>query len=149
MGGAAGDLFPLLHAQERTVSVIDHIEIAVNDATISRHFYEQVLAPLKFRLIIAVAQSQTRTGGLRYGLGPGHYPRLWLHDNDKPGAAVHIAFTAQDRSTVDKFWEAALQAGGKSNGSPGIRCHYHESYYAAYVFDPDGNNIEVVCQTTP
>ncbi|WLI76446.1 VOC family protein [Kosakonia sp. H02] len=128
------------------MSVIDHIEIAVTDAEASRQFYEQALAPLGFQLILALTPAQTRTEGLRFGLGPEGYPRLWLHDNDIPGAPVHLAFTAEDRMKVNQFWQAALQAGGKDNGAPGVRRHYHDAYYAAYVFDPDGNNVEVVCQ---
>lgn len=128
------------------MSVIDHIEISVKNAPLSLRFYQQALEPLGFRLVITQGSAQTRTGGFRYGLGPQGYPRLWLHDNEKIGAPLHLAFSADERSTVVQFWERALLAGGKDNGAPGIRKHYHSQYYAAYVFDPDGNNLEVVCQ---
>lgn len=128
------------------MSVIDHIEISVKNASLSLSFYLQALEPLGFRLVITQGPPQTRTGGFRYGLGPQGYPRLWLHDNEEIGAPLHLAFSADERSTVEQFWERALLAGGKDNGAPGIRKHYHSHYYAAYVFDPDGNNLEVVCQ---
>lgn len=128
------------------MSVIDHLEIAVKDAELSRRFYERALAPLGFKLVITVNPANTRTGGFRHGLGPDGYPRLWLHDHDKTSSPVHLAFSAEKRIVVDKFWEAALQVGGKDNGAPGIRHHYHDHYYAAYIIDPDGNNLEVVCQ---
>jgi len=128
------------------MSVIDHVEIAVKDAQASLKFFEAALAPLGFSLIISVPPERTLTGGSRYGLGPDGYPRLWLHDRDVTGASTHLAFAARERTAVDKFWHAALQAGGKDNGAPGVRNHYHSHYYAAFILDPDGNNVEVVCQ---
>lgn len=128
------------------MSLIDHIEFAVGDAEVSRFFYERALAPLGFELIITVGPERTRTGGSRHGLGTNGYPCLWLHDGELHGKGTHIAFAAEDRSLVDAFHEAALAAGGRDNGPPGIRQHYHPNYYAAYVLDPDGVNVEVVCQ---
>lgn len=128
------------------MSVIDHLEISVKNAPLSLRFYQQALEPLGFRLIITQQSAKTRNGGFRYGLGPQGYPRLWLHDNDATGAPLHLAFSADERGIVDQFWQQALLAGAKDNGAPGIRQHYHSNYYAAYVFDPDGNNLEVVCQ---
>ncbi len=128
------------------MSVIDHLEIAVSDAKISLKFYEQALAPLGFKLIITQEPTRTRTRGFRYGIGPNNYPRLWLHDNEPVGTPMHIAFCADTRGVVDRFWKQAISKGGKDNGEPGIRSNYHPNYYAAYVLDPDGNNIEVVCQ---
>lgn len=131
------------------MSVIDHIEIPVNNANASLSFYEKALAPLGFRLIITQPPGKTRTRGFRHGLGPDGYPRLWLHDNVKTPTPLHIAFSADERSMVDQFWKQALLAGGQDNGAPGIRPNYHAGYYAAYVLDPDGNNVEVVCQADP
>ncbi|KFC98706.1 VOC family protein [Leclercia adecarboxylata] len=128
------------------MSAIDHLEISVKNAPLSLRFYQQALEPLGFRLVITQEPAKTRTGGFRYGLGPQGYPRLWLHDNEETGASLHLAFSTDKRSIVDQFWKQALLAGGKDNGAPGIRKHYHSQYYAAYVFDPDGNNLEVVCQ---
>ena len=69
--------------------------------------------------------------------------QLWLHEGE-PGRTVHIAFHAAERAGVDAFHAAALAAGGTDNGAPGVRAHYHPTYYAAYVLDPDGNNVEAV-----
>lgn len=128
--------------------ILDHVEFAVRDAEVSRTFYEQALAPLNILRIITVGPERTRTGGTRHGFGKDGYPRLWIHDNELPGAGSHIAFATDDRSVVDAFHQAALQAGGIDNGPPGIRSHYHPQYYAAYVLDPDGINVEVVCQAS-
>jgi len=128
------------------MSIIDHIEFAVRDAAISRCFYEQALGPLGFELIISLGPDRTRAGGTRHGLGTNGYPCLWLHDRESPGTGTHIAFAAANRALVDAFHRAALDAGGIDNGGPGIRPHYHANYYAAYVLDPDGVNVEVVCQ---
>jgi catechol 2,3-dioxygenase-like lactoylglutathione lyase family enzyme len=129
------------------MSIIDHVELAVRDADISREFYEHALAPLGIVRIITVAAGRTQQGGTRHGFGKDGYPRLWVHDGNVPGKGSHIAFATSDRSVVDGFYNAALEAGGRDNGKPGIRARYHEDYYAAYVFDPDGINVEVVCQT--
>lgn len=128
------------------MTIVDHIEFAVHDAEASRRFYEHALAPLGIARVITVGPERTSTGGTRHGFGKDGYPSLWIHDNDRPGAALHIAFAAGDRALVDAFHRAALQAGGIDNGPPGIRARYHADYYAAYVLDPDGVNVEVVCQ---
>ncbi|MEX1056092.1 MAG: VOC family protein, partial [Natronospirillum sp.] len=116
---------------------------------VSRRFYELALAPLDIVRVITVGPERTRTGGTRHGFGKDGYPRLWIHDNEPSGAGTHIAFATQNRALVDAFYQAALAAGGIDNGPPGIRKHYHEHYYAAYVLDPDGINVEVVCQNVP
>jgi catechol 2,3-dioxygenase-like lactoylglutathione lyase family enzyme len=79
------------------------------------------------------------------GFGRQGKPDFWIGQGDPAGQAVHIAFAASDRASVDAFHEEALAAGGRNNGYPGLRPEYHPSYYAAFVFDPDGNNIEAVC----
>ncbi len=78
------------------------------------------------------------------GFGRWGKPDFWISQGE-PGQAFHIAFAADDRTTVDAFHEAAIAAGGRDNGGPGLRPEYHPSYYGAFVFDPDGNNIEAVC----
>ncbi|QMV61958.1 VOC family protein [Pseudomonas berkeleyensis] len=128
------------------MSILDHVEFAVRDAAASCRFYELALAPLGFKIIITVPPERTRTGGTRYGLGVGGYPCLWLHDEEEPGKGSHIAFAVEERALVDAFHREALRTGGRDNGVPGIRHRYHDHYYAAYVFDPDGINVEVVCQ---
>jgi len=131
------------------MTLLDHVEFAVRDAEVSRRFYEQALAPLGMTRIITVGPERTRSGGTRHGFGRDGYPRLWVHDNEQAGAGTHVAFAAAERSVVDAFHEAALGAGGVDNGAPGVRAHYHDHYYAAYVLDPDGVNVEVVCQAMP
>jgi len=128
------------------MTIIDHVEIAVRDADLSREFYEQALAPLDIVRLITIPADRTHHGGTRHGFGKDGYPRLWVHSGGTPGVGLHIAFAASDRATVDSFYSAALTAGGIDNGKPGVRPRYHDSYYAAYVIDPDGINVEVVCQ---
>ncbi|CAB3872391.1 VOC family protein [Achromobacter sp. CF-sbj1-Ac2-l] len=131
------------------MSILDHIELAVRDAEVSRRFYELAFAPLGIVRVITIGPEQTRTGGTRHGFGKDGYPSLWVHDKEAPGTGTHIAFATRTRAVVDAFHRAALEAGGTDNGPPGIRHHYHANYYAAYVMDPDGINVEVVCQQPP
>lgn len=118
--------------------MIDHVTLDVSDVKRSVAFYERALAPLGYKVVLEL-------GDFRL-LGPAGRPRLGLRPGDPPGAA-HVAFESPDRATVDAFYEAAIAAGGVDNGPPGLREHYHPTYYAAYVRDPDGNNVEAVCQT--
>jgi catechol 2,3-dioxygenase-like lactoylglutathione lyase family enzyme len=127
-------------------AILDHIEVVVADAERSRRFYEAALRPFGMTVINRVGPERTRTGGTRYGLGRGGYPRIWFHDGRAPGSAMHLALATTDRRVVDAFHAAALAAGGMDNGALGIRVRYHPDYYAAFVLDPDGNNIEAVCQ---
>ena len=124
--------------------VIDHAGLEVRDLDVSRAFYEAVLEPLGFSVQMDFAE-QFRAMGL--GL-PGK-PSFWLRESDSPSGPIHIAFHAADRARVDAFHEAALAAGGRDNGPPGVREHYHPTYYGAFVLDPDGNNVEAVCHTPP
>ncbi|MFC4233856.1 VOC family protein [Thalassospira xianhensis] len=126
---------------------LDHIEFAVTNADTSKRFYEAALAPLGIKCIISQNAMQTRSGAIHYGLGRDGYPRLWFHDGKPVNSPIHIGFSAPQRATVDAFHAAALAAGGRDNGAPGIRHNYHSNYYAAFILDPDGNNIECVCQT--
>ncbi len=117
--------------------MIDHVTANVGDFERAKRFYEQALTPLGYSVQMEFE------GAAGFGSGEG-IPDFWIGSNPERGA-THIAFTATDRATVDRFYEAAVAAGGKDNGPPGLRPHYHESYYAAYVHDADGNNIEAVC----
>jgi catechol 2,3-dioxygenase-like lactoylglutathione lyase family enzyme len=128
------------------MTILDHIEFAVGDAAASRRFYEAALAPLSIFHVITIGSERTRTRGTRHGFGTDGYPCLWIHDREPPAPGTHIAFAAEDRTAVDAFHSAAVAAGGIDNGAPGVRLHYHSNYYAAYVLDPDGVNVEVVCQ---
>jgi catechol 2,3-dioxygenase-like lactoylglutathione lyase family enzyme len=127
-------------------AILDHIEFAVADAERSRHFYEAALRPFGLTVILRVGPERTRTGGTRYGLGRDGYPRIWFHDGEAPGSSIHLALATTDRRVVDAFHAAALAVGGRDNGAPGLRERYHPNYYAAFVLDPDGHNIEGVCQ---
>jgi len=127
-------------------AILDHIEFAVADAEQSRRFYEAALHPFGMTVILRVGPERTRTGGTRYGVGRDGYPRIWFHDGEAPGSPMHLALATTNRRVVDAFHAAALAAGGTDNGAPGIREHYHPNYYAAFVLDPDGNNVEAVCQ---
>src|SRR4051794_11105376 len=117
--------------------VLDHVALGVRDVAASRAFYDRALAPLGFAAIME------HGGAVGYGL-PGR-PQFWLQPEGRyaPGP-THVAFHAPDRARVDGFHAAALEAGGRDNGGPGLR-EYHPTYYGAFVLDPDGNNVEAVC----
>ena len=125
--------------------MLDHVGFAVADAERSRRFYEQALAPLGITLIMSVTPEQTEAGGTAHGFGSNGKPYFWIGDNERVGEGTHVAFAAETRAVVDAFYEAALAAGGRDNGAPGLRPHYHPNYYGAFVLDPDGMNIEAVC----
>jgi catechol 2,3-dioxygenase-like lactoylglutathione lyase family enzyme len=115
--------------------MIDHVTAKVSDIQQGKKFYENALVPLGYSAQMEFPDA--------VGTGEG-IPDFWIGMNEERGA-THIAFTAKDRSAVDAFYEAAMSVGAKDNGAPGVRPHYHENYYAAYVHDADGNNIEAVC----
>jgi catechol 2,3-dioxygenase-like lactoylglutathione lyase family enzyme len=125
--------------------VLDHVGFAVADAEKSRRFYEQALAPLGLSLVMSVTPEQTQSGGTAHGFGTKDNPFFWIGDNERVGDGAHVAFKVDDRALVDAFHEAALAAGGRDNGAPGLKPHYHPNYYAAFVLDPDGINVEAVC----
>jgi catechol 2,3-dioxygenase-like lactoylglutathione lyase family enzyme len=121
--------------------MIDHIGIEVSDYETAKHFYKKALAPLGCKLLMEV---QGFAGfGLEGAQGP--IATFWLHQGNDPTHKTHIAFKAANRAMVDAFHAAAINAGGKDNGKPGIREIYHPNYYGAFVLDPDGHNIEAVC----
>ena len=124
--------------------MLDHVGFAVSDAERSRRFYERALAPLGITLIMSATPEQTESGGTAHGFGSEGKPYFWIGDNERVGEGNHIAFQARSRAEVDAFYEAALAAGGRDNGAPGLRPHYHPNYYGAFVFDPDGTNVEAV-----
>ena len=125
--------------------MLDHVGFAVADAERSKRFYEQALAPLGIKLIMSVTPEQTESGGTAHGFGSDGTPYFWVGDNERVGEGTHVAFEAASRADVDAFYRAALDAGGRDNGAPGIRLRYHPNYYGAFVYDPDGINIEAVC----
>ena len=119
--------------------MFDHVGLNVRDYERSRAFYEQTLVALGYRVVMAFDERGAA------GFGPGDTPIFWISRRDPAGGGAHVAFTAPDRATVDRFHAAALAAGGTDNGGPGIREHYHPTYSGAFVLDPDGNNVEAVC----
>ncbi len=123
--------------------MIDHVGFSVSDYARSKAFYEKALAPLGYALVMEVGPPQSEQPAA--GFGSGGKPDFWIGGDGKPGKPVHIAILAKDRQTVDAFHRAALAAGGKDNGAPGVRPHYHANYYGAFALDPDGHNIEAVC----
>lgn len=125
--------------------MLDHVGFAVADAEASRRFYEAALAPLGFTLIMTVPAEKNGSGGTAHGFGTGNNPFFWVGDNERVGEGTHVAFVAETREAVDAFHAAALSAGGTDHGAPGLRPRYGPNYYAAFVLDPDGLNIEAVC----
>lgn len=125
--------------------MLDHVGFAVSDAEVSRRFYEAALAPLGLRVIMTVPADENGSGGTAHGFGTDGDPFFWIGDNERVGEGTHVAFRAETRDQVEAFHEAALAAGGRDNGPPGPRPQYGPNYYAAFVRDPDGLNIEAVC----
>jgi len=123
--------------------VFDHVGLNVSDYETSKRFFERALAPLGYHGVMDFPEF----GGI--GFGTDDKPEFWVSARDPRGTGTHVAFHAADHATVDAFHAAGIEAGGSDNGAPGIREHYHPTYYAAFVLDPDGNNIEVVCHTSP
>ncbi|TGX56093.1 VOC family protein [Sphingomonas gei] len=125
--------------------MIDHLGFSVSDLARSSAFYVAALAPLGITEVMRVTPEETGAGSM-LGYGKDGKPFFWIGDEKRVGAGIHVAFAVDTRSEVDAFYAAALAAGGIDNGPPGIRAHYHPNYYAAFVRDPDGQNIEAVCQ---
>ena len=117
--------------------MLDHVGLPESDFERSKRFYAQALSPLGYELLMEPSVSAA-------GFGKRGKPDFWIGQGET-GQAFHIAFAADDRATVDAFYEEAIAAGGRDNGGPGLRRQYHASYYGAFVLDPDGNNIEAVC----
>jgi catechol 2,3-dioxygenase-like lactoylglutathione lyase family enzyme len=132
--------------------MIDHIGMPVSDIARATEFYSKALAPLGYGVVMQVSAEETGHGSA-VGFGaPGKAqdfqsgkPSFWIGEGERLPGHIHIAFVAPSRAAVDAFYRAAIGAGGKDNGAPGLRPHYHANYYAAFVLDADGNNIEAVC----
>jgi catechol 2,3-dioxygenase-like lactoylglutathione lyase family enzyme len=126
--------------------ILDHITINVHDYARAKEFYEKALAPLGIKVV--------KEFGKFCGFGADGKPDFWIgmgkasYQTDAQLAditPIHVAFVAKDRASVDAFYAAAMAAGAKDHGAPGVRRHYHDDYYGAFVLDPDGHNIEAVC----
>lgn len=117
--------------------MFDHFGFGVSNLAEAKAFFLQALAPLKVTLVME--------GPYGVGIGQNNKPSLWLYETQEHPTHLHIAFVASSRADVDAFHRAALAAGGKENGAPGLRPHYHPNYYGAFVIGPDGHNVEAVC----
>jgi catechol 2,3-dioxygenase-like lactoylglutathione lyase family enzyme len=132
------------------MAILDHISINVRDYARSKAFYAKALAPLGIDVIM---EFETFCG-----FGRDHKPDFWIgarrmsfqtEEQARFVTPIHVCFKAQSRAEVDAFYCAAMDAGGKDNGAPGLRPRYHEDYYGAFVIDPDGHNVEAVCFVPP
>ena len=117
--------------------MFDHIGFGVTDLDASKQFFLEALEPIGVEVVME--------GPYGVGLGQNGKPSLWFHETEDKPVPIHIAFTAENRAQVDAFYRAALAAGGKDNGGPGLRPQYHPNYYGAFVISPDDHNVEVVC----
>jgi catechol 2,3-dioxygenase-like lactoylglutathione lyase family enzyme len=117
--------------------MIDHLKLHVRDVERSRAFYERALAPLGYRVMLEPAPGEVGFGAER--------PDFWLAHAPTAAGFAHVAFGVDTTDLVDAFHAAALEAGGRDNGAPGMRPQYHRAYYGGFVLDPDGNNVEAVC----
>jgi catechol 2,3-dioxygenase-like lactoylglutathione lyase family enzyme len=124
--------------------MIDHTGLQVSCPERSREFYNSALGAIGYRIIAEIPKEYTG-GAIVLGYGVPPKADLWIAEGVPNEPRVHIAFRSQTRKEVDEFYKAALLSGGKDNGAPGLRPHYHKNYYGAFVLDPDGHNIEVVC----
>ena len=124
--------------------MLDHIGLTVSDFETSKAFYVLALAPLGYEVLMEMSAAETGRGGVA-GFGVRPKPDFWIAAGQRKVSPVHIAFRTSRRAMVDAFYQAAIAAGGRDNGAPGLRPHYHSNYYGAFVLDPDGHNIEAVC----
>ncbi|WP_025135467.1 VOC family protein [Achromobacter sp. DH1f] len=124
--------------------MLDHVEINVSDFERSRAFYLSALAAIGY------VPRKALPAGMGFGMGEpgdagdGPGGAFWIHQGTPSTPRVHVAFRARSRAEVDAFHRAALEAGGRDNGAPGIRPQYHPHYYGAFILDPDGYNVEAV-----
>jgi len=124
--------------------MIDHTGVTVSNFEQSKKFYRSALAAIGYELIMEFPASVTGHVDVA-GFGEGGKPDFWISSGTPNQPSLHIAFRAKTRAIVDAFHRAALAAGARDNGGPGLRPHYHPNYYGAFVLDPDGHNVEAVC----
>lgn len=120
--------------------MFDHLSLTVSDFEASLKFYEAALGPLRYHSVQFAADGERSAG-----FGVGNALHFWISEGSRISRNANLAFAADDHKSVQCFYQMAIAAGGEDNGAPGFRPRYHVSYYAAFVRDPDGNNIEVVC----
>lgn len=124
--------------------MIDHTGVTVSDYEKSRAFYTAALGAIGYAKLLEFPASVTGSTDVA-GFGLPDHADFWISRGTPNQPPVHIAFRVDSRAAVDAFYRAAIAAGGRDNGAPGIRAHYHPNYYGAFVLDPDGHNIEAVC----
>ena len=126
--------------------MIDHTGVIVSNFERSKDFYRQALSAIGYEMLLEVPAAVTGRADVA-GFGVPPKPDFWISRGAPNNPPVHVAFRVSTRDLVDAFYRAALAAGGRDNGAPGVRPHYHPDYYGAFVLDPDGHNIEAVCHT--
>lgn len=126
--------------------MIDHTGVMVSAMERSKAFYEAALGAIGYELIAEYPAAVTGHTAVA-GFGEGGKPDFWISEGTPNHPPLHVAFRVPTRTAVDAFHRAALAAGGRDNGAPGLRAHYHPDYYGAFVLDPDGHNVEAVCHT--
>ena len=136
--------------------LIDHVGVDVTDFDASKIFYDAALGPLQVAVLFQVPIEHTagaRVMGYGKTADSGHIqagkPSFWIAEGTRRAQGLHVAFVAETRDQVDAFHAGAMAAGGRDNGGPGVRPHYHPNYYGAFVLDPDGYNVEAVCHGPP
>ncbi len=128
--------------------MIDHTGVSVSHLEKSKAFYRAALGPIGYALLAEFPAAVTGHADVA-GFGAPPKPDFWISRGAPNRPAIHIAFRVDTRAQVDAFYAAAIAAGGRSNGAPGPRPHYHANYYGAFVLDPDDHNIEAVCHEPP
>lgn len=126
--------------------MLDHTGVVVSDFDKSKAFYSKALSAIGYELLMELPASVTGHADVA-GFGEPPKPDFWISSGTPNRPPVHVAFGVRGRALVDAFYKAAIAAGGRDNGPPGLRPHYHENYYGAFVLDPDGHNIEAVCHS--
>ena len=126
--------------------MIDHTGVIVSDFKKSREFYSRALAVIGYSLLMEFPAAMTKSADVA-GFGEPPKPDFWIASGASNKTPIPVAFRVEKRALVDAFYKAATAAGARDNGAPGLRPHYHDNYYGAFVLDPDGHNIEAVCHS--
>ena len=129
--------------------MIDHLSTYATDFIATKTFYQSVFKPLGYsiQMEFAVPGNPDLPEQRMCAFGPEGKPIFWVIETNEKHSPRHVAFTADTRSKVQAFYDAGISHGAKDNGAPGPRPMYHEHYYGAFLYDPDGNNVEAVCHT--
>jgi catechol 2,3-dioxygenase-like lactoylglutathione lyase family enzyme len=146
LSGGPGNAILAIFSQIAGGAMIDHLGITVRDYDASKDFYVKALAPLGIGVVMSVSKAESGADSDYAGFGDDRKAFFWIGQGT-PTGALHLCFTAENRAAVDAFYKAAIAAGARDNGPPGIRAHYHPNYYGAFVTDMNGVNLEAVCHT--